>query len=165
VGDSFWLYYVYLLPGEGFDRRHLLRRRLTRVTSDGADPLAGVSRLALGRFHNSALDDTWVTNVQVDPTYVDEGILGYLLSSPVDGTVEVTDCYIEAWDDHMVGAWGDCGGNRSLRRLGYALSADGPDRVPVYRCFDAAATNHFLSPDPDCEGSTTEWLLGYLLAE
>jgi hypothetical protein len=164
LGESFWLYHMYLLPGDGFDRRHLVRRLVTRERVPAGDTLGPLNRLALVRSRNAALGDDWVTTVQLDPSYVDRRVLGYVLSEQVAASVELTDCYIDIWTDHMVGVNGDCGGATALRRLGWALSTGGTDRVAVYRCFDEATTNHFLSTDPACEGAGVEWLLGYLLA-
>jgi hypothetical protein len=164
LGESFWLYHMYLLPGDDFTRRHLLRRLVTREPVAAGDPLGPVSRLALVRARHAVLQDDWVTTVQLDPAYGDRRVLGYLLSEEVAAAVELTDCHIEAWQDHMVGVGGDCGGATRLRRLGWALTSDGTGRVAVYRCFDEPTTNHFVSTDPACEGARFEWLIGYLLA-
>lgn len=164
IGESFWLYHMYLLPGEGFDRRYLLRRRVTREAVAPGDAVGPITRLALVRSRKAAVSDDWVTTIQLDPAYGDRTVLGYLLAEPIAGTVELTDCFIDIWDDHMVGVRGDCGGARALRRLGWILEADGPGRIAVYRCFDEATTNHFVSTDAACEGARVEWRIGYLLA-
>jgi hypothetical protein len=166
LGDQFWFYFMYLKPGEGFDRRYLMRRFVARVTPQEGDPLGNVSRISLDRFRNSSLHDDWVTTIIVDePGYEYHSHLGYLLTSNVAGTIEVNDCHIEGWSDHMVTVNHNCDGARYLRRLGFALTSDGTGRIAIYRCYDAGNTNHFVSTDVGCEGYQNEFMIGFLLPD
>jgi hypothetical protein len=164
LGDQFWFYFMYLKPGEGFDKRYMMRRFVDRVTPQEGDPLGNVSRISLDRFRNNSLNDDWVTTIIVnEPGYDYVSHLGYLLTSNVADTIEVTDCYYESWNDHMIGINGICEGMTYLRRLGFALTSGGTGRIAIYRCFNSSTTNHFVSTDPACEGYQTDFRIGYLL--
>ncbi len=163
IGDTFWLYYMYLNPGEDFDRRYLVRRKIHINYTTSNKPVDLVPRIALSKYQN--LDDTWFTTTCTDPNYQFEGILGYLFADEAPNSIPVYDCYIDFWHDHMLVPNDEtCGGGdvHYLRRAGWISTVPFNNSIQVYRCWDSAATNHFMSTDPNCEGKTTEWPMGYL---
>lgn len=163
IGDTFWLYYMYLNPGEDFDRRYLARRKIHigRTTSNTPSDL--VPHIALSEYQN--LDDTWFTTTSTALEYQLVDTIGYLFTDEVPNSVPVYDCYIDFWHDHMLVPNDNtcgCGDVHYLRRAGWISTVPFDNSIQVYRCWDEAATNHFISTDPNCEGKTTEWPMGYL---
>lgn len=171
VGKEFYLYYMKLFDGEGFDRRYLLRRKLTLYkTSD--DPY--YTKVALVRYEKQNPKKTKVSTELVKPSegYQKKQILGYLLPYLKDGFQPLYDCYIPIWNDYMVSSanpslknWEHCesDGDTFVRTIGWISQTKTEDaNLPLYRCFDQQNTDHFLSTDPNCEGKKTEHLIGYL---
>lgn len=121
--------------------------------------------VALSNYHHPSLVDNWATIITPSPEYQFQGRLGYLWVQPLDDGQPIYDCYIDYWDDHMVGVPPTrCGEASTLRQLGWVSFAPGPNEVQIFRCWDAANTNHSVSRDPECGGKTTEWPIGYLAA-
>jgi hypothetical protein len=163
VGDVFWLYYMYLNPGDDFDRRYLVRRKIRVSYTASNVPVDLVPRIALSKYQN--LDDTWFTTTNVDPDYQFVGTIGYLFTDQVPNSVPVYDCYIDSRHNHMLVPNDEtCGGRdvHYLRRVGWISTVPFNNSFHVYRCWDSVATNHFISADPNCEGKITEWPMGYL---
>ncbi|MBX0330169.1 hypothetical protein K2Z83_21095 [Oscillochloris sp. ZM17-4] len=163
VGDVFWLYAMAINPGEGFDQRYLIRRKIRVTPTASSAPVDLVPRIALSKYQN--LDDTWFTTTTTDPGYQVQETIGYLFTDQVANSIAVYDCYIESWHDHMlVPNDSTCaGGNVSyLRQIGWISTVPFTNSIQVYRCWDAAITNHFISTDPACAGKQTEWPMGYL---
>lgn len=166
IGSVFWLYYMYLNPGDDFQDRYLLRRKIWLTNAASSAPIDTMPRIALSKYEGN--DDTWVTTTSTDPNYQFIEIMGYLFTEEIPNSVPVYDCYIDYWTDHMlVPNDATCGGGnvQYLRRVGWVSTVPFDDSVLVYRCFDATATNHFISTDPNCEGATTEWPVGYLAVQ
>jgi len=166
IGSVFWLYYMYLNPGDDFQNRYLLRRKIWLTHAASPAPVDTMPRIALSKYEGD--DDTWVTTTSTDPDYQFVEIMGYLFTEEVPNSVPVYDCYIDFWTDHMlVPNDATCGGGnvQYLRRVGWISTVELNNSVRVYRCFDAVATNHFISADPNCEGATTEWPMGYLTVQ
>jgi hypothetical protein len=165
VGDIFWLYYMYLNPGDNFDRRYLVRRKIRVSYIASNDPADLVPRSALSKYQN--LDDTWFTTTNVDPDYQFMGIIGYLFTDQVPNSIPLYDCYSDSWHDHrLVPNDETCGGGdvHYLRRVGWISTVPFNNSFQVYRCWDSVETNHFISAEPDCEDKTTVGPLGYLAA-
>jgi hypothetical protein len=163
VGDVFWLYYMYLNPGDDFDRRYLVRRKIRVSYTASNVPVDLVPRIALSKYQN--LDDTWFTTTNVDPDYQFMGTIGYLFTDQVPNSVPVYDCYIDSRHNHMLVPNDEtCGGGdvHYLRRVGWISTVPFNNSFQVYRCWNSVATNHFISADPTCEGKITEWPMGYL---
>jgi hypothetical protein len=161
IGQTFWLYYMYINPGEGFDRRYLLRRKANFSYTTSGAAADRVPKIALSQYNKA--DDTWFTTTAVDPSYQMVGTIGYLFTDSIPGSQAVYDCYIAGSNDHMLTLDDPtCAGASYLRRVGWISTAPFTNSVAVYRCWDAAATNHFLSTDPGCEGKVTEWRMGYV---
>lgn len=161
AGDTFWIYYMYLNPGDDFDKAYLVRRK-THIRYGSSDlPIDLVPRIALSRYQKS--EDTWLTTTNTDPDYQFEKTIGSLFTDEVPNSEPVYDCYIDFWTDHMLTV-GDpsCGNGSYLRKIGWISTVPFDNSVQVYRCWDMALANHFASTDPNCEGKTTEESMGYL---
>ena len=166
---------MYLPPNATFDERYLVRRKVTVSQQPAAlTPQVGV---ALSRYYSAARQDHWVTTAMVPDSsavltnpYGWQKDLGYLMTKPPTGVAvtELDDCYIAAWDDHMVGVNGDCGGAQNLRVLGWIYASSAPQpagTTPIYRCYNASQTNHVVSDVATCEGlGALDWIIGYTLA-
>jgi hypothetical protein len=161
IGDTFWLYYMYINPYEDFDQRYLVRRKIHISTTTSSAPIDLVPRIALSKYQK--LNDTWFTTTNTDPTYQFIETIGYLFTDEVPNSIPLYDCYIDSWNDHvLVPNDKSCGGERYLRPVGWISTVPFANSIRVYRCWDPAALNHFISTDPNCEGKTTEWPMGYL---
>jgi hypothetical protein len=152
-----------LNPGEDFDRRYLVRRKVQLRLTNATDPVERAPRIALSEYRKGA--DSWFTTKHTTAGYGFQETIGYLFTDQIPNSLPVYDCYIEFWDDHML-VPGDesCGGGEvhRLGKVGWISTLPFPNSVLVYRCYDEAATNHFISKDPSCEGKTVEWPIGYL---
>ena len=164
IEDTFWLYYMYLNPGEGFDKRYLIRRKIKVSYVESTLPIDLVPRIALEKYQTT--NDTWATTINTDANYQSEETIGYLFTDEIPNSKPVYDCYNASWNDHMLVVDDPtCEGQTYLRQVGWISSVSFEPSIGVYRCFDNAVTNHFISSDPTCEGKTTEWLMGYLAIE
>lgn len=160
IDNVFWLYYLYINPGEHLDQRYWVRRKVWLNYTSATAPVELVPRIALSRYQKSS--DTWVTTTNTDTSYQFKGIVGYLFTDEIPNSKPLYDCYIEGWGDHMPSPLSDCEGARYLRRMGWISTVPFSDSALSYRCWDTAQNNHFISTDPNCEGKTMDWSLGYL---
>lgn len=173
LGDHWLMAYMYLQPGEGFDKRYLVFRPIDITW--GRKPSEPQSAVALARWYNAKLHDRWSTVAPVPGNYSDyqlEKISGYLLSSPdpSHAIVELEDC-VTHWPghpDHMLSEKGFCE-SRSYERLrtaGWIYAQPQPDTIPLYRCYNSIEHSHFASNDPHCEKlGESEKLLGFALQQ
>jgi hypothetical protein len=160
-----------VFPKEDFDRRYLLRRKITLHKNPTYSFLAKVS---LTRYEKQ---NPKKTKVSTEISKPDEGYqkiskVGYLLSYPENNFRSLYECYIPIWQDYMpsiadpsVFNWEHCEnvGDVFIRRIGWISKIQTLDAtVPLYRCFDEQNRDHFLSTDPNCEGKTKEYLIGYI---
>jgi hypothetical protein len=159
VGDMFWLYYMYLNPGEDFDKRYLVRRQVRLAYTTSSAPTDLVPRIALSKYQKGK--DTWFTTTTTDLSYSFASTMGYLFTDQIPNSISVYDCYIAGSADHMIDVNATCDGATNLRRMGWISTVPFANSVAVYRCYDAGASNHFISTDSTCEGKTSEWLIGY----
>ena len=160
IGDTFWLYYMYLNPGEDFDKRYLVRRQVRLVYTTSPAPIDLVPRIALSKYQKGK--DTLFTTTTIDSSYSFMGTIGYLFTDQIPNSISVYDCYIAGTTDHMLDINAACGSATNLRRMGWISTVPFANSLAVYRCYDAGVSNHFISTDSACEGKTTEWLIGYL---
>jgi len=162
--NEFFLTYVYLQPKEGFDRRYLVVRKVE--VESLASPVRPQVRVALTRTFSDSKKDHWVTTAMTPADYTTEFVLGYVFTTDHGGMTKLVDCYIEAWDDHMVRA-GSCGeGARELRTLGWVYATEQPGTVPLHRCYYPAWNDHWVSTTP-CDqlpDVQEEFILGWALA-
>jgi hypothetical protein len=171
-GSNFLLFYTYIQPNEGFDKRYLAVRDVSvTLMSDPQSPQVGV---ALSRWFNPALKDRWSTTAMIPgtfSTYQYEGDTGYVMTRahPTLATTKLEEC-VSNWPghpDHMVTNDGMCAGAgyTRLRTVGWVFQSAQPNTVPLYRCYNPTEKHHFASNSPTCEGKgNMEWQLGYALA-
>lgn len=173
LGDHWLMAYMYLQPGEGFDKRYLVFRPVD--VTFGRRPDEPQSAVALARWYNAKLHDRWSTVAPVPGNYADyqlETVSGYLLTTadPNRATVELEDC-VAHWaghPDHLLSEKGFCEthGFQRLRTAGWVYTQPQPDTVPLYLCHNTADQFHFASNDTQCEKlGTPEKLLGYALKQ
>lgn len=171
AGKEFYLYYMKLFDGEGFDKRYLLRRKIN-LYQNSTDPYW--AKIPLVRYEKSSPRKTKVSTeiAKPDEGYQKTRTLGYLLPYEKEGFRPLYDCYIPTWNDYMVSSadpsarnWEHCesDGDVFVRRIGWISQTQTPDaNLPLYRCFDEQNLDHFLSTDQNCEGKRKESLVGYL---
>jgi hypothetical protein len=173
LSDHWLMAYMYLQPGEGFDKRYLVFRPID--VTWGRKPDEPQSAVALARWYNAKLHDRWSTVAPVPGNYNEyqlEAVTGYLLSTadPSRATVELEDC-VAHWashPDHLLSEKGFCESHsfQRLRTAGWIYAQPQPDTVPLYRCHNATEQFHFASNDAQCEKlGTPEKLLGYALKQ
>ncbi|WNG33849.1 hypothetical protein F0U61_09555 [Archangium violaceum] len=172
VGSGFLLTYVYIQPGEGFDKRYLVFRDVWMgVAASPQTPQVG---LALSRWFSATAKDRWTTTAPVVGnynTYAYDKLLGYVMTKPHPTlpSNKLEDC-VSTWPghpDHLLTNDGMCAsaGYTRLRTAGWLYRDAQPNTLPVYRCYSPTLQSHFASNRADCEGlGTMEWLLGYALA-
>jgi hypothetical protein len=162
IGSVFWLYYLYVNPGEKLSGgRYLVRRKIKIQQTDSktADDL--VPRVALVKYQGPA--DTWITTVSTSPTYRKEKVLGYLFTDQVPNSKPVYDCYQPMSGDHFLSADpSGCGTAKYLRRAGWIASAPFANSAQLYECINTAKHDRYASIDPTCEGNKTGQPMGYL---
>ncbi|WNG45834.1 hypothetical protein F0U60_18235 [Archangium minus] len=171
LDDAFQLAYVYLQPGEAFDKRYLvLREVLVTMTPQPVNPQVG---LELGRWYSASNKDRWTTTGPVPgnfSSYAWERSLGFLMTRPAStqNTTKLEEC-VSQWPghpDHLLTGDGECSSNgyTRLRTAGWVYTTQQPNTIPLYRCYNATEMHHFASNQADCEGlGQMEWRLGYLL--
>jgi hypothetical protein len=173
IGDQFWLYYVYIQPGEDYAKRYLVRRQVT-FTLDNDTSIAPQAGVELSRYTSGAR--TWVTTtlpLPLDASYVYADSMGYLLTTAYLGSIPIYDCYIPGWDDHMLSTdINSCNseGIALLRQLGWVYETEQPATtvatLPLYRCFNSQTNKHSVSHRTDCEeNGSMEFILGWSMSE
>ena len=173
LGDHWLLTYMYLKPGEGFDKRYLVFQPvyITRSRKPG-EPEVGVM---LAHWYSASLHDHWTTGSPVPGNYSQYklvGELGYLMTAPdpKQHTVELEEC-VSRWPghpDHILIEKGVCEthGYQRLRNAGYVYSSPQPDTQPLYRCYSDSQKSHFAAINEDCgQLGKREALLGYDLKQ
>ena len=178
--SALWFYYTYLLPGETFSQRYLVRRSVTLEQHTAAFRASRVVLMLLrGSSRDGRLGDWWATSAVVPAaenyTQASEPALGAVLVTGGPGRKRLTDCFISQWGDHFIANDGECNssGTVNLRTLGFALDdsgaavakAAGVSTVPLFRCFDNATKNHAVSLSQSCDGKgRLEFSLGHIVA-
>jgi len=164
LGNSFWLYYMYLEPGDYFTQRRLVRRRVDISVSDESnyEVQAGVE---LSRYKSGAA--TWVTTTSpISGNFSYDQSMGYMLTVEVDNTISLYDCYFKEWNDHVLSlqSCDNFPGMTFLRLLGWVYSSQQPYTSPIYRCWNVETLKHSVSKYEDCEGNgNLEFRLGWTL--
>ena len=170
VGQQFYLYYLKLFPGEGFDKRYLMRRKIEIKTKDDQF----YAKALLTRYGKTSPKKTKVSTEIAKPSegYIKTADLGYLASTGATGFHPLYECYIAAAADYLIytgdpatNNWTYCASanEKYVRKIGYAADvATTTATQALYRCYDKANTDHFLSLDPNCEGKKVELRVGYI---
>jgi hypothetical protein len=173
LGDHWLLTYMYLNPGEGFDKRYLVFQPIDISHSrKPGEPQVGVM---LTHWYSAALHDHRATVSPVAGNYTQYKLvaqLGYLItvSDSARPTVELEEC-VSKWPghpDHILIQLGVCEkqGYKRLRNAGYVYSSPQPDTQPLYRCYSDIEKSHFAANSEDCASmGKKEALLGYDLKQ
>lgn len=157
-GNTFYIYYMKLFPGDKFDRRYLFRRKAT-LKIGGSDQL---NRVALTTYLRKSDGRRRTTTERPElSAFKPRGTNGYMLAEPLDGFRQVFECSKRG--DYLLRA-NKCGrGERAYRRVGYLSATENNligATVPIYRCFDKAKKNHYAQRD-GCRGAKKDGRLGY----
>jgi len=169
VGNNFWMYYMYLQPGDYFTSRYLVRREVTFTMMNSTDttPQAGVE---LSRYTNGTT--TWTTTAPpLGAVFTYAASLGYILTIENNYTVPIYDCYITNSNDYILTVKEtDCSvsGIQLLRHMGWVYQFQQPISVvatqPIYRCWNPKSLKHSVSNNINCEGNgTLEYILGWTM--
>lgn len=166
--SGFYLFYMYIEPGGNTGQRFLVRRKVDVL--DNAVQGAPRVKVALTRYYSSSRVDHWTTTAMVPDAYLSVvKSYGYVFTRPQPGMIELKDCYIPSWDDHMISnSATECTASnvKTLRTIGWVWSSPQPGTVPLYRCYWQSATNHYVSFNSNCDSTgpdmVTEFILGYV---
>jgi hypothetical protein len=172
VGQTFYLYYVKVFPGEDFDRRYQMRRKVTLLNSPSSSYLV---RVALSRYADASGRSKVSTEIaKPSEGYAFSGRMGYVLSYAESGFQSLAECYAPASQTYFLSTadpaawnWDHCESpdDTFVRRIGYIASSLGSETDrPLYRCKTLDAGVLYTSLDP-CTGSFTESTLGYLFSK
>ena len=172
VGAEFLLSYIYVPPGEDFDRRYLIFHEVSLSMAER--PLDIQTGIGLGRWRDAgsgALRTSSGPAIERGSDYRFDRLLGYLATTAPDkaASVRLEECAGISGDrlDYFVAVEGECArqGYRSVRTAGWAFDEARPDTIPLYGCI-GADTTHFASNDPACEEiGTVETRLGFAFRE
>ncbi|GAB2984841.1 hypothetical protein GCM10027076_23800 [Nocardioides montaniterrae] len=156
TGQSFYLYYMKIFPGGGFEQRNLFRRKVwLRKTDD-----LSYNRVQLTTYVNASGRRISSTEVPKAPSYHVATSAGYLLAAQRTGWNEMFSC-AGAHGDNFLGV-GGCAGRVKIRRVGWiSPSLTSKATVAIYSCYDAKLKRHFASSSQACSGQTDLGLLGY----
>jgi hypothetical protein len=173
LGDHWLLAYMYLSPGEGFDKRYLIFRPVDISWSlASGEPQVGEM---LTHWYNAAQHDHWTTTAPVPGNYAAYKLvaqLGYTMTEPdaKEASLELEECVSE-WPghpDHILIQKGVCEthGYKRLRSAGFIYAAARPNTQPLYRCYSENEKSHFAANKEDCNSmGKREALLGYDLKQ
>ena len=154
--DEFYLFHLYVFPGDTLQSgRYLVRRR---VTVTDLDETGARSTVALTRYVGAGGDRS-DTSAPMKQTYDARGVTGYLLGSPQPGRRPLYECTAAGGDRFLAGA---CGANAVEGRLaGYAYTDEQDGAVALHRCAGEGG-DVYASVDEACEGGRTLADLGYV---
>ena len=173
LSDHWLLAYMYLSPGESFNKRYLIFRPVDISWSRGpGEPQVGEM---LTHWYNATQHDHWATTAPVPGNYAAYKLvaqLGYTMTAPdsKEASVELEEC-VSQWPghpDHILIQKGVCEtqGYRRLRSAGFIFKAAEPNAQPLYRCYSDSEKSHFAANRDDCNSmGKREALLGYDLKQ
>jgi hypothetical protein len=169
LSDHWLLAYMYLNPGESFDKRYLVFRPVDISWSRApGEPQVGEM---LTHWYDATHHDHWATTAPVPGNYAAYNLvaqLGYTMTAPdpQQASIELEEC-VSQWPshpDHILIQKGVCEthGYRRLRSAGFIFSSTQPNTQPLYRCYSDKEKSHFAATRDDCNGmGKREALLGY----
>ena len=172
--DTFYVYYVYVRPGDYWTQRFMLRSevKMKEYFSPISTPKASTS---LYRYFSPSRGKHWVTSELAVPDetvwdFEREGNLGYVFNLEGAGMVKLNDCFFEnpetGEDNYLVSVGESCAtGSTTLRTIGWIYNpglAQPNNTHAIYRCYNLTNRSHFVSTNQNCEGSQVEGLLGYV---
>ncbi|GAB2984834.1 hypothetical protein GCM10027076_23790 [Nocardioides montaniterrae] len=156
TGQSFYLYYMKIFAGDGFDRRNLFRRKVSLRSADGP----ALNRVQLTTYVDPLHRRVSSTERPQSNGYRIETSAGYLLTTGRAGWNEVFSCSWANGDSSV--AVGGCGKRVTIRRIGWISPTPTADAtVAIYRCFDPQRSRHFVATSMACSGQEDLGILGY----
>ena len=173
LSDHWLLAYMYLNPGESFNKRYLVFRPVDISWSRApGEPQVGEM---LTHWYDAAQHDHWATTAPVPGNYAAYKLvaqLGYTMTAPdaKEKSIELEEC-VSQWPghaDHILIQKGVCEtqGYKRLRSAGFIFSGAQPNTQPLYRCYSDTEKSHFASNREDCNSmGKREALLGYDLKQ
>jgi hypothetical protein len=173
LGDHWLLSYLYLNPGDGFNKRYLVFQPVDIYWSRTPDePQVGEM---LTHWYDAAQHDHWVTTAPVPGNYTAYKMiapLGYIMTAPdpKEASIELEECASQSSEhvDHILIQKGLCEtqGYQRLRGAGFIFSSVQPDTHPLYLCYSKTEKSHFAANVEDCNKmGSKEALLGYTLSK
>jgi hypothetical protein len=164
--DGFFYAYTYLAPGADFSQRYLVVRQVNVAAASA--PASPQVTVELTRYFSNAVTHHWVTTALPLPlgSYAKEFSLGHLFTKGAAGMVEIYECLVAAYGDHMMSLDPACEGQTKVRSLGWVYASMQPGTVPLNRCYYGAWHDHWAANVPCDQGAPgvmTELTLGYVL--
>lgn len=164
--SSFYLFYVYGLPRDnpnGWERRYLVRRRVTVDTRPASGPQ---TKLALATFQSNyptsevgtgESGDTWTTAGMVPGSHEYVGTTGYIMTAGAGDPSRslLTDCLRQADGDHYLSVIGCDAPSEQWRDLGYIWKTAAPGTVELRQCQYPDGGDRFASAASTCTGPST----------
>ncbi|KAA1427642.1 hypothetical protein [Nocardioides antri] len=153
--DEFYLFHLYVFPGDTLHgERYLVRRRVS--VTDVEEDDAPRSMVALTRYVGDG--DRFDTSAPVKRLYDARPAAGYLLGTPQPGRQALFECTAANGDRFLAASCGESGERGRL--AGYAFLSEQPGTVPLHRCAERA--DGYASVDGECEGGRELSVLGYV---
>jgi len=158
-GQTFYIYYMKLFPGDKFDKRYLFRRKVTIVENGGS-----LHRVELTLYKNRRTGERRsTTEAPKAKIFRRDSGQGYLLAQEISGWKQALECSRRG--DFAIFVGPKCRtGWKPYRRIGWLHPTKTADAsVPVFRCFNRRLGNHFASNSPRCGGAKRELRIGFAL--
>jgi hypothetical protein len=173
LGDHWLLAYMYLSPGEGFDKRYLIFRPVDISWSRSpGEPQVGEM---LTHWYDATQHEHWATTAPVPGNYTAYRLitqLGYMMNvaDAAKPSIEIEECISASSGhaDHILTPKGVCekSGYKPLRNAGFVYTTPQPNTQPLYGCYSDAEHSHFASNSENCDHmGKQEGLLGYDLKQ
>ena len=154
--DEFYLFHMYVFPGDELrGGRYLVRRRVEVEDAPADGPW---STVALSSYV-AADGDRYATSAPELPGARSDGVVGYLLATNVTGRRALFECSTSAGERFVSAYCGDV--PEEGRLIGYAYTLEQPGTVGLYRC-ESTDGDQFTSTDEECEGGRTMSELGFI---
>lgn len=178
LDDVFWLYCMYLFPGQNFGQRYIVRSliNLTVVTDQPfLSPTTNSDQAVLSqlpRYYNSKTGVYFETTSPVTTDFEFIGYIGLIMNQQPQSapSILLVSCLSNGvWNTTFTVSDVECKATIPQgvisKPLGYIWAVPDETRSPLYRCVDNSKSyNYFVSLQPNCEnlGFPVE-LLGFII--
>lgn len=155
--DTFYLFHMYVFPGDDLhDGRYLVRREVQVTEAPANGPWSTVALTS----YVGATGDRYATSAPEKPSARADGGVAQLLAADDAGRRALFECRSAAGKDRFVSA--SCGVTPIEERLvGYAFTEEQAGTVRLYRC-ETPAGDQYPSLDGECDGGRTVTELGFV---
>jgi hypothetical protein len=162
TGQSFYLYYMKIFPGDGFSKRNLFRRKVSLVKVGSAYP---INRVQLTTYVDAKGHRRTTTEQPKAAGYRIQTSVGYLGTAggylSGKGWHDVFECPAPHGDAYLRVA-GCPTGITPVRRVGWiSPTRTALAKVTIYKCWDKKTARHFNSTSSTCSGKRRQGVLGY----